>query len=86
MQTKKGSAFETILNVGSGYFTAFALNLFFLPLFAIQIANQDYMTAVIIGLVYTGVSMIRSFIFRRLFETRAKYLRELVRRFKCNKE
>ena len=61
------STWETITNVGTGYFVAMVLNLLFLPIFVIGIATQDLTTAVIIGIVYTGVSMIRSFIFRRLF-------------------
>ena len=67
VQSKKGSAVETILNVGSGYFIAFGLNLCFLPLFIDGIQEQDIMTAIIIGIVYTGISMARSFIFRRWF-------------------
>lgn len=66
-QTKKGSAVETVLNVGSGYFIALVLNLTFLPLFAVKIAEQDFISALIIGLVYTVTSMIRSFLFRRIF-------------------
>lgn len=66
-QKVKHSAIETITNVGSGYFTAMALNLFFLPFFVIGIANQDIYISAIIGVVYTSVSMVRSFIFRRVF-------------------
>jgi hypothetical protein len=67
-QSRKGSAIETILNVGSGYFIAFGLNLYFLPVFLDGIQSQDIGVALIIGLVYTSVSMIRSFAFRRFFE------------------
>jgi len=66
-QTKKGSIIETMLNVGSGYFLAMALNLYFLPHFATEIAPQSIVTAAMIGLVYTITSMIRSFTFRRMF-------------------
>jgi len=66
-QTKKGSAIETILNVGSGYFIASILNLLFLPFFIDEIQNYDIKIALLIGLVYTSVSMIRSFTFRRIF-------------------
>jgi hypothetical protein len=66
-QTSKGSAVETILNVGSGYFLAFGLNLYFLPHFIDGISNYDIGIALAIGLVYTSVSMVRSFTFRRLF-------------------
>jgi hypothetical protein len=66
-QTSKGSAVETILNVGSGYFLAFGLNLYLLPHFIDGISNYDVGIALAIGLVYTSVSMVRSFTFRRLF-------------------
>jgi hypothetical protein len=67
VQSKKGSAIETILNVGSGYFIAFGLNLCFLPFFIDGIQKQDILTAIFIGIVYTGISMARSFVFRRWF-------------------
>lgn len=67
MQTKKQSTIETVTNVGSGYFIAMGLNLFFLPHFVDGIVNQSIATAIIIGLVYTGTSMMRSFAFRRFF-------------------
>jgi len=66
-QSSKGSAVETILNVGSGYFIAMALNLYFLPHFINGIVEQSILIAAMIGLVYTITSMIRSFVFRRLF-------------------
>ena len=66
-QSKKHSVIETIVNVGSGYFVAFALNLTVLPLFVTGIVEQSITTAGIVGVIYTGVSMLRSFGFRRLF-------------------
>lgn len=66
-QSNKGSAVETFLNVGSGYFLAFGLNLYFLPYFLDGISKHDVGIALMIGLVYTTVSMIRSFTFRRMF-------------------
>jgi uncharacterized membrane protein len=66
-QSKKHSTIETVVNVGSGYFVAFGLNLTVLPFFVDGITEQSITTAVIIGVIYTGVSMIRSFMFRRLF-------------------
>lgn len=67
-QSSRQSAIETILNVGSGYFVAFALNLTLLPFFVDGISEYSVVTAVVIGLIYTGVSMARSFAFRRFFE------------------
>lgn len=66
-QTKKGSAIEIMLNVGTGYFLAFGLNLYFLPYFIEGISEHNVGIALMIGLVYTVVSMIRSFTFRRVF-------------------
>lgn len=66
-QSHKGSVLETITNVGSGFFISLILNLTFLPYFSEDIANGILATAIIIGVVYTGVSMLRSFIFRRFF-------------------
>jgi hypothetical protein len=67
VQSSKGSAVETVLNVGSGYFIAFGLNLCLLPFFVDGIQEQDVGIALIIGVIYTSISMMRSFIFRRLF-------------------
>ncbi len=66
-QSKKGSAVETIINVGSGYFIAFGLNLYFLPYFVEGISEYNVGIALVIGVVYTSVSMVRSFTFRRVF-------------------
>lgn len=69
-QTRKQSTIETITNVGTGYFISMALNIFFLPFFVEGIIEQSIVTATIIGIVYTGTSMVRSFAFRRLFNER----------------
>jgi hypothetical protein len=66
-QNRRLSVIETISNVGSGYFIAFGLNLTVLPLFIDGISRQAIDTAIIIGVIYTGLSMIRSYIFRRVF-------------------
>ena len=71
-QTKISSAVETISSVGVGYSISLMLNLYFLPLFVVDISNQILSTAIIIGLVYTVVSLIRSYCFRRFFEKRAE--------------
>lgn len=67
MQTRKASMGETILSVGTGFFIALLLNLYMLPLFASDISNQVLSTAILIGVIYTTVSMVRSYIFRRVF-------------------
>ena len=67
MQTRKASVGETILSVGTGFFIALLLNLYMLPLFVNDITNQVLSTAIMIGIIYTTVSMIRAYIFRRIF-------------------
>ena len=82
MQTKKDSFIETLFSVGSGAFIAFVLNLFLLPLFVDDIANQVLTTALFISVFYTTVSMIRSYIFRRVFNRMTeKYKRRLKSRY-----
>ena len=67
MHTKKDSFIETLVTVGTGAFIAFLMNLFILPMFVDDISNQVLSTAIFISVLYTTVSMIRSFIFRRIF-------------------
>jgi hypothetical protein len=67
IQSNRGSVIETILNVGSGFFVAFALNLYFLPVFASEIADYNPYIALVIGLTYTAVSFVRSLTFRKIF-------------------
>jgi len=66
-QIKKHSTIETVVNVGSGYFVAFGLNLTVLPFFVDGITEQSMVSAGVIGVIYTSVSMLRSFMFRRVF-------------------
>ena len=68
LQSRKLTIIETSVNVGSGYFIAMLLNLYFLPHFAAEIIQQSLVTAAFIGLIYTGVSWIRSFICRVVFK------------------
>ena len=68
VQKRKMSVVETVVNVGSGYFVAMAMNLFILPHFIEGIVEQSITTASIVGVIYTSVSMVRSYIFRRSFE------------------
>tara|TARA_R110002020_G_scaffold1019_9_gene5221 strand:- start:8048 stop:8275 length:228 start_codon:yes stop_codon:yes gene_type:complete len=58
---------ETVLNVGSGAVIGFLLNLYFLPFFVDDIANQIITTAIVVSAVYTFISLVRSFLFRRFF-------------------
>ena len=81
-QSKKDSFLETFLSVSTGFFIALLLNLFLLPLFIDDISNQVISTAIIIGVIYTAVSMIRAYIFRRAFNrVSEKYNRSVERRY-----
>ena len=65
-QTKTGSALETILNIGSGMFLAFSLMQFLLvPLLGLDNFTID--KNIIVTIVLTIASIIRSYVWRRVF-------------------
>jgi len=68
MQTKRGSRFEVVCNIGSGVITSMVLwNFLFVPLFA---TGFDYKTldhSFLITVTFTIVSIFRSYFWRRLF-------------------
>jgi len=66
-QKVKNSAFETVVNVGSGACISFALNATILPSFVTNLHEQILFVSFLLTCMYTSVSMIRSFIFRRVF-------------------
>ena len=59
------SAVESLANVAIGYGVALAAQLVTFPFFGIAISLGDN---VIIGLIFTVVSLVRSYCLRRLFE------------------
>ena len=63
-QTKFSSLIESLLNILIGYFVALASQLMIFPLFDI---NVSLTTNLWIGLWFTAVSLIRSYIIRRWF-------------------
>lgn len=64
MQSKRHSLIEAVLNVVIGYFIAIATQVAVFPLFGIHIPlEQD----LLIGLIFTVVSLVRSYALRRLF-------------------
>jgi len=67
MQTIPHSAIETILNVGSGTIISLVLNLTILPYMMYGLEHSLLETAIEISLIFTAISMIRSFFFRRWF-------------------
>ena len=63
-QSRFASFAETLLNVAIGYGVALSAQILVFPLFGIHIPLQDN---VLIGVIFTAVSIIRSYWVRRLF-------------------
>ena len=63
-QTKKGSVAEVATNILIGYVVSFTANLLILPQFGF---NVTIVQNIKIGLLFTVVSIIRSYCVRRLF-------------------
>ena len=64
-QTKLGSFVESWANIAVGFSINFAANLVILPAFGftgLTLGNNF-----IIGVIYTGISLVRSFVIRRWF-------------------
>ena len=65
MQTKLGSFVEAWANIAVGFSINYAANLVILPAFGFTslTAGKNFE----IGCIYTGISLVRSFIIRRYF-------------------
>jgi len=65
-QTRLGSFIEACINIVIGFVINFCMNLIILPLFGFHITLLDnfYM-----GLLYTNVSIVRSYVIRRWFNS-----------------
>jgi hypothetical protein len=77
MQTKKMSMLETTLNVGSGVILAWAMAYWLLPLWGYAYTGTQALT---ITLVFTGVSWIRTYMWRRFFSRSAIFSKSAIRR------
>lgn len=64
MQSRVMSAIEAIANVFIGYLVSVAANILILPLFGYDVSVADSFA---IGLAFTAVSLVRSYILRRIF-------------------
>ena len=64
MQSVKGSATEAVTNTAVGFWVNFTVNLLVLPLFGFTglTAGKN----VVIGIIYTGISLARGYILRRV--------------------
>lgn len=69
MQSRKQSLFESIVNVSIGYLVAVGSQMVIFPIFGIHIPVHDNF---IIGLWFTLVSVIRSYVIRRVFNRKEK--------------
>lgn len=66
MQSRLASAFEALTNVIVGYFVAVAANFAVLPFFGFDVSASD---GFLIGLIFTIISLVRSYLLRRLFNS-----------------
>lgn len=64
MQTRKHSAFEAVTNVLVGYSINMAANFILFPIFGWNITLEQNIT---LGVIYTGISLARSYMLRRFF-------------------
>lgn len=64
MQSKLESFIESLLNVVIGYVVAILSQLIIFPLFGINIPLSSNL---LIGVLFTAISLIRSYIIRRFF-------------------
>ena len=64
MQTKYQSLIESLTNILIGYLTALLSQVLIFPIFNIYVSFQDNL---LIGLYFTIISLIRSYLVRRYF-------------------
>ena len=69
MQSKKQSLIETLTSVFVGWLIGVILNLTVLPLFDYNITVTD---SLLVSLIFTAISVIRSYIIRRFFNSKEK--------------
>lgn len=64
MQTKKQSIIESCTNIGTGYIISMIANYFVLPLFGYSV---DMAKSAKIAVVFSVISIVRSYVIRRCF-------------------
>lgn len=67
-QTRLGSLIEAMMNVAIGFVINFVANMLILPAFGFT--SLTWQTNLWIGLAYTVVSVVRSYVIRRWFNAR----------------
>lgn len=66
-QTRWGSFVEVSINIFIGYWINFIANLLILPMFGFHITLTDNL---LMGFIYTFISVARGYVIRRWFEKR----------------
>ena len=69
MQTKKQSFIETLTSTTIGIIIGIVLNLTILPIFGYSVSLSD---GVLISIIFTAVSIARSYTVRRIFNSKEK--------------
>ena len=69
MQSKKDSLIESLTSTTIGWLIGVILNLTVLPLFDYDVSLTD---GVLISIIFTAVSVIRSYVIRRLFNSKER--------------
>ena len=77
-QTRTGSLIEAWVNVGIGFSINFVANLVILPQFGFT--SLTLTTNFVIGLIYTVISVARSYVIRRWFNARLHRMAETLAR------
>ena len=67
MQTKRQSLIETLTSVFVGWLIGVILNMLVLPLFDYDVNLTD---GVLISIIFTAVSVVRSYVVRRFFNSK----------------
>lgn len=69
MQSKLGSLLESLTNIVIGVFIGFICNILILPLFGYNVTLND---GFLISCIFTLVSLVRSYIIRRIYNAYTK--------------
>ena len=69
MQTKKWSMIESLTSTTIGWLIGVILNMSVLPLFGYDVSLTD---GVLISIIFTAVSVIRSYVIRRFFNSKER--------------
>ena len=64
-QSKQMSLLESLTNVAVGYGVAVSAQILVFPMFGLDVPLSDNLA---IGAIFTGISIVRSFTLRRVFE------------------